>query len=222
VALSVLVPCGGARAQDIFARRDEWQRTRDIVAAMGGARSKQVTDVAAGRGYLTKALSSAVGPSGRVFAVEIGAAELAALRALARDSLHNVDVVEGAVDDPHLRRDLDAAFALDSYHEFSNYRSMLAAILRALKPGGVFVVVDNAPFNDWTNRPREFQASHHALASARAVEELQSAGFEIARRDDRFITSPVEQWLIVTRRPTSDAPRTRRRGASRTARAVRR
>jgi predicted methyltransferase len=61
-------------------------------------------DIAAGKGYLTKPLARKVGASGRVFAVEIGEVERAALQQLARDSFPNIEVVAGSETDPTARR----------------------------------------------------------------------------------------------------------------------
>ena len=181
--------------------RDEWQRVPEILAALGIAEGQRVADVAAGEGYLIKALSRAAGQSGRVFAVEIGESELRSLRDLTlRAGLTNVEVVTGTASDPRLPGPIDRAVVLNSYHEFTNYREMLAAIRRYLRPGGLLVMVDNAPFG--TNPSRDYQARHHMLNLAFADAELRTAGFEIVDRQDTFIREPFRQWLIAARRPS--------------------
>jgi predicted methyltransferase len=206
VAVSALLaaPC---RAQvrggdDIFARRDEWQRVSDIVASLRDVKGKRIADIAAGKGYLTKHLARAVGVSGRVYAVEVGEEELRALTELSQTAAFNcVEAVRGSETDSHLPDNIDGAVILDSYHELTNYQAMLASIFRSLRPGAALVIVDNAPFHMWRSESRSFQASHHAIDPTLVASELRAAGFEIARRDDAFITRPVEQWLIVARRP---------------------
>ena len=179
--------------------RDEWQRVPEILAAMGAIEGKQVADIAAGQGYLTRHIARKVGPRGRVLAVEIGEVEREALAKLATDSFPNVTVVAGTPTDPRLPENLDAAVVLNSYHEFADYRAMLAGIRRALRPGGVLVLVDNrAPES---NESREWQASHHGLAPKFVAAELEDAGFEITERRDDFIVHPYAQWLFVARRP---------------------
>lgn len=187
---------------DIFARRDEWQRVPDIIAALGDVSGKRIADIAAGNGYLTKHLAKAVGSAGHVYAVEIGEAELRVLRELSRAGDFNcVEPVRGSAGDTHLPGGIDGAVILDSYHELTDYRAILKSILGSLRPGGALVIVDNAPFREWRDQSRSFQASHHAIDPAFVVAELRSAGFEVAKEDDGFITRPVEQWLIVARRP---------------------
>jgi len=190
------------QADDIFARRDEWQRTSDMIAALGDVRGRTIADIAAGTGYLTKALSKQVGPSGRVYAVEIGEKELTALRAIAaRDSFANVKVVAGGETDTKLAATVDGAIVLNSYHEIAQIQPILASVFRALRPGGSLVLVDNNPFDEWRSETRGFQASHHALDPAIVEREVRAAGFEIVRRDNNFITTPISQWLVVARRP---------------------
>jgi predicted methyltransferase len=179
--------------------RDEWQRVTEMTAAMGAGAGKRVADVAAGQGYLTRHLARAVGPDGRVYAVEIGAVERQALQQLATDSFPNVVVIEGTPTDPHLPDTLDAAIVLNSYHEFSDYRAMLAGIRRSLRPGALLVLVDNDASQ--STESREWQASHHGLDPRFVEAELKEAGFEIVKRQDDFIVTPYAQWMFVARRP---------------------
>jgi ubiquinone/menaquinone biosynthesis C-methylase UbiE len=204
--LLIALPAGPAGAQQrrqaapgATPPRESWQRVPDIVAALGPVEGRRVADIGAGQGRFTKALSARVGPAGRVYAVEIAADALAALATL-RDSFPNVEVVAGTESDPRLPAgSLDAALIMNAYHELARHEAVLAAVRRALRPGGLLVVVDNAPTDDaW---PRAEQASHHGLAPRHAAAELRAAGYEIAARDDAFITSPQPQWMIVARRP---------------------
>jgi len=210
VLIAALPPFARAQGNDIFARRDEWQRTSDMIKSLGEVRGRRLADIAAGTGYLTKALSKAVGANGRVYAVEIGEKELAALRAIAaRDSFTNVAVVAGGETDLRLTDPVDGAVILNSYHEIAQIQSILASAFRAISPGGTLVLVDNAPFDAWKSESREFQTSHHAIDPAIVEREVRAAGFEIVRRDDAFITTPVAQWLVVARRPSIRGPSTR-------------
>ena len=180
--------------------RDEWQRVSDILAALKVSDGQRVADIAAGQGYLTKPLARHVGKSGRVYAVEIGDESLRALRELVqRDSLSNVEVIAGTPTDPQLPEQIDGAVILNSYHELTDYAAMLDGIRRALRPGGLLVLVDNVHLAGF-GPARENQVSHHAIDPAFVDAELRAAGFEIADRQDGFIVQPFPQWLIVARR----------------------
>lgn len=181
--------------------RDEWQRVPEILAALGVADGQRVADIAAGQGYLTKPLSKRVGKSGRVYAVEVSDDARRALTELAqRDSLTNVEVIAGTETDPKLPGPIDGAVILNSYHEIAEYKSILEAIKRALRPGGLLVLVDNAHLAGHDST-REGQVRRHAINPSFVDAELRAAGFEIADRQDAFIVQPFPQWRIVARRP---------------------
>jgi predicted methyltransferase len=181
--------------------RDEWQRVPEIVAALRAAPGQRLADIAAGDGYLTKPLALKVGPSGRVYAVEISEEARGKLAQLAqRESLTNIEIIAGTESSPQLPASIDGAVILNAYHELTDYKSMLAGIKRALKPGGVLVLVDNLAPPGWFSERNE-QASHHAIAPKFVEAELVAAGFEMVDRNDEFIIRPYQQWLIVARRP---------------------
>ena len=192
-----------ARGSGGLPPRDEWQRVADIVAALRITEGRRVADIAAGQGYLTKPLAKMVGKSGTVYAVEISETARRSLAELAeRDSLTNVEIIAGTETDPRLPAHLDGAVILNSYHEMTAYKSMLEAIRRSLRPGALLVLVDNGvpPGQAPT---REEQVRRHGIHPEFVAAELRAAGFEIADRQDGFIVQPLQQWLIVARRPAS-------------------
>jgi len=106
-----------------------------------------VADVGAGFGAWTVRFSRLVGPSGRVYATDIGTAQLAALRdAVKRDGLTNVTVLEGAVDATNLPAQCcDAVLIRDAYHHLTQPAAIVKSLAAALKPGGRLAVIDFPP-----------------------------------------------------------------------------
>ena len=106
-----------------------------------------VADVGAGFGAWTVRFAKLVGPDGRVFATDIGAAQLASLREYAaREGLKNVTVIEGAPDSTNLPEQCcDAILIRDAYHHLTQPAAILASMRAALKPGGRLAVIDFAP-----------------------------------------------------------------------------
>jgi predicted methyltransferase len=106
-----------------------------------------VGDVGAGFGAWTMRFSKWIGPSGRVYASDIGAPQLAALReSVKREQLANVTVVEGAVSSTNLPAQCcDAILVRDAYHHFTQPDEMIRSLTAALKPGGRLAIIDFPP-----------------------------------------------------------------------------
>ena len=106
-----------------------------------------VADVGAGFGAWTVRFAKFVGPAGRVYATDIGAAQLASLRDYtAREGLKNVTVIEGAPDSTNLPAQCcDAILIRDAYHHLTQPAPILASMTAALKPGGRLAVIDFPP-----------------------------------------------------------------------------
>jgi len=98
----------------------------------------------AGTGYHAWRMASLVGDTGTVYAVDVQPEMLELLVAqMKRRGVANVKPVLGAATDPRLpAASLDLALMVDVYHELEHPHEMLAAIVRALKPGGRLVFVE--------------------------------------------------------------------------------
>ena len=116
----------------------------DILALKPGM---TVADVGAGFGAWTIRFSKWIGPSGRVFATEVGASQLASLReSVKKEGLTNVTVVEGAPRSTNLPANCcDAIFIRDAYHHLTEPQDILKSFAAALKPGGRLAIIDFPP-----------------------------------------------------------------------------
>ena len=184
------------------ASRESWQRVPDIFSAMNIANGAQVADVGAGDGFFTTRLARAVGPTGRVYAVDISQNALDRLtRRVAEEGLKNVNAVLGAADDPRLPAGaLDAVLIVNAYHEMREHQSMLAAIKRALKPEGRLVILESVVAAQ-AGTSRESQESRHQLAPQYLQRDVIDAGFFIARFEDGFTRhgdNHAEYLLVVS------------------------
>jgi precorrin-6B methylase 2 len=169
--------------------RETWQRVPEIFGAMAVAPGAIVADVGAGDGFLTARLARAVGPTGRVFAVDVDDRALTRLRArMAEDGLTNVTVIKGEANDPHLdAASLDAAVIVNAYHEMVDHQAMLQGLRAALKPGGRLVIVE--PTSEKRARDaRDPQTKVHEIAAAFVEQEARDAGFAIRTLQDPFVT----------------------------------
>ena len=106
-----------------------------------------VADVGAGFGAWMREFSRTVGPTGRVYAVEVGAPQLKSIRAwVERDGLANVTVLEGSADSTNLPPGCcDAILIRDVYHHLTNPSAIVNSMASALKPGGRLALIDFPP-----------------------------------------------------------------------------
>lgn len=124
--------------------RARWQKPDAVIRRLrlhGGA---VVADVGAGPGYWTRRLARAVGPRGRVFAVEPELEVIEVLRRrLARVRAGNVTPVLGDGDDPRLPAgSCDLVLMVNTYHHVADGVAFLRRAVRALKPRGRIAIVE--------------------------------------------------------------------------------
>jgi arsenite methyltransferase len=191
-----------SRLNVVEAERDRWQRPSDVIAALDLSPGDIVFDLGCGSGYFTLKLSSAVGGDGRVLAEDIRRLPLVFLwfRAAARRE-HNVQVLLGERSDPHLPGRVNAVLISNTYHEFTDARSILVHVYQSLVRAGRLVVLDREP----KLAPNSIsETAEHEISSERVESELRLTHFEIVRRQDRFIENDSygeNWWLIVARKP---------------------
>lgn len=157
--------------------RDAWQKPDEVVAALELAAGEAVADIGAGTGYFEKRLSTAVGPSGAVFAVEVEPNLVAHLRERAeREGTTNVVPVLASTDEPRLApRSVDAVLFADAYHHVDGRRGYLERLKRALRSGARVVVIE------WKagKQPVGPKEEDHKLARDQVVREMTQAGFTL-------------------------------------------
>jgi predicted methyltransferase len=194
-----------SRLEQVERERDLWQRSAEVIQELGLQKGCVVVDLGSGVGYFSLKLSSEVGKSGKVLAVDIRKYPLYMLRARAfLGGRGNIDTILGAPDDPHLPPlRVDAVLVANTYHELTAPKAILAHLFQSLRPDGRMVIVDRVPKSD-RGESRESEVLHHEIAPQEVEAELLASGFEVVRRDNKFIERANEShfwWLIVVRKP---------------------
>jgi predicted methyltransferase len=181
----------------VEAERDQWQRPSDVLGNLGVSDGSTVVDLGSGAGYFSLKLADLAGRQGQVIAVDLRRLSLFFLRIRARmRGQHNIRIIVGTSDDPRLPAGrADAVLISNTYHEFRNSGVMLDHVRDALHSGGRLVIVDRGASADSS-------AQNHEAPPDRVEAEVRRRGFEILRRDDRFIDRPGDEpwWLLVARR----------------------
>lgn len=103
-----------------------------------------VADVGAGSGVITMMIAQEVGPTGKVYAVDIQQEMLDLLGdKLKNRDIQNIELVLGSEKSPKLEpASLDLAIMVDVYHEFEFPYEMMLELSKAMKPGGRIAFVE--------------------------------------------------------------------------------
>ena len=182
-------------SREVFAARKE------IIAAVGLEPGDRIADVGSGTGLYLSAFSAAVGPAGRVYAVDISPrfTEFIELR-IRTEKLGNVATVRSTITSTMLQPgSVSHAFVCDAYHHFDRYPEMLASIHAALQPVGELVVVD---FDRIPGVSREWLLTHVRADKKTVRQEIEAAGFRFV--EEVPVAAFKENYLLRFRKPRSE------------------
>jgi predicted methyltransferase len=156
----------------------------EVIAFIGLKPGDKVADVVGGR--LTASLAQTVGPSGKVYAVETAEVIkthpdlMGKMNGLAA-KMPNVVVSADPVNSP-LPSGLDAVFIRQNYHDLydkfmgpADVPAFNKAVFAALKPGGVYVVLDHVATK---GSGVEATESLHRIDPERVKKDILAAGFK--------------------------------------------
>lgn len=163
--------------------REVYKFRKRIVRAAGLTKGAAIADIGAGTGLFTFLFADAVGRQGQVLAVDISKPFLEHLQKKAKvQGRRNIKVIEGGAQSPNLPAgSVDRVFICDTYHHFEHPVPMLAAIARALRPGGQVILVD---FKRQEGVSSEWTLKHVRAGEEQVVSEFKAAGFAVVRRED--------------------------------------
>ena len=185
----------GAVAQSLDdPHRDDRQKPKELVAALGLKHGQSVADIGSGTGYMLPYLAEAVGRNGKVFAEDIFDDFLAKARARAESKgLTNVTFVKGSERTTNLPANaLNVVVILDAYHHFDYPAEMLASIGKALKSGGRLAIIDY--YKTPTAMPNGNAVQHIRLSYDDMVKEVESNGFRLVEKREQI---PESQYLAL-------------------------
>jgi len=198
------VACSRLAGQNSGDERDAWQHPEQVMDALGVKPGSAVGDVGCGRGYFTFKLANRVGPSGKVYAEDVKDDQIAEIRRQAKEKgLSQIEAITGTDSDPHLPAGaLDAVLIVDAYHEMHQYDAMLAAIYRALKPGGMLALIDGKAE---PGKSREDYYSRHRMPEEIERQDAQRNGFRFLRQEPGFVRPEPkkEYYFLIFQKPGS-------------------
>jgi ubiquinone/menaquinone biosynthesis C-methylase UbiE len=172
--------------------RAAWQKPEEILDALSIAPGQTVCDIGAGPGYFALRVAKRVGPTGRVFAVDVEPKILDVLRTrIEKAGARNVTPVLALADDPLLPpRSCDLVLIIDAYHHFSDRHGYLRRVVPLMRPGARLANVD------WHKRPTAIGPEQgHRVSREQFLGDATRAGLRLVA-EPKFL--PNHYFLILT------------------------
>lgn len=182
--------------------RDTWMDVNYIFQKAGIEKGSFVADIGCHEGYLTVHLANKVGREGQVFAVDVRSDRLESLTEHLKDrDINNVNVVLGDYDDPKLPKEtLDVVVIMDTYHEMTDYMTILEHVNKSLKPEGRIVIIEKLK-ERVKGRSRRTQTNAHSLGMKYVEGELVKTGFNIEYKNENIGNWENDEekviWILV-------------------------
>ena len=173
--------------------RERQERTDLLITGLTLSEDFVVADIGAGTGYFTFPVAARV-PEGKVFSVDIQPEMLAIIeQRKTLENVVNVETVLGEADDPKLPdNEIDLAFIVDAYHEFSFPREMGERLKASLKPGGQLVLVEYR-----AEDPRVPIKRLHKMSEMQVKQEMAAIGLDWVRTENYL----PQQHVLIFQKP---------------------
>ena len=179
--------------------REIFHQRAAILKAAGITPGMTVADIGAGTGLFTIPFAGAAGPSGKVYAVEISQKFIDHIKARSeKENVPNIQTVlctDRSVELPE--NSIDLAFICDVYHHFEHPQDSLKSLFRALKSGGMVVLID---FIRIPGRSSAFVMGHVRAGQEVFEKEITDAGFEKTGEEKGIL---LENYFVRFRKPAA-------------------
>lgn len=174
-------------------KRDVDRKPAEVVAFAGIKPKQKVVDLLPGGGYFTRIFARVVGPKGHVYAVlpeqilQKRPQMADKIKELAADKAYgNISVELQNLESLKLAEPVDVVWTSLNYHDLKipgagvDTVAMDKAIFAALKPGGIFIVIDHVANAGATDAPQTL----HRIDPAVVKQEVLASGFSLAGESD--------------------------------------
>jgi ubiquinone/menaquinone biosynthesis C-methylase UbiE len=171
------------------------------VDALGLKEGATVAEVGAGDARFSFRFAEVVGQQGRVYTNELGASTVRRIQQQAEQrQLSNLIAVEGAVDDTKLPDACcDAMMMRLVYHMLTQPEPMARSFFRALRPGGVLLILEGNPHPGRRNAAGvPDNRAGMGIDPKIVIEELTAVGFEFDRRVPDWVGA---DYALLFRKP---------------------
>jgi len=180
-------------------RRESWEKTSKMIAALDLKPGESVLDVGSGPGYFSFKFAQLVGPTGKVFAVDNNAGHIKYIEETIKElKVSNVEPVFVTNPGFGVTEKVDLIYLCSVYHNLytamsdEELVSFIEECKKALKPGGRLVIADNGPISG--NLPYHGPYIDRQLV----ISQFHYAGFDLTATH-QFI--PQRYMLTFKARP---------------------
>ena len=137
-----------------------------------------VADIGAGTGYFAIPLAQAIGPEGKVFAIDLQPEMLDLLRKKieGHGSPRNISLLQGTAESTTLPpASCDLVFIANVWHELPDHAAALREFRRVLRPDGALAIVDWRPDTEHPPGP----PIEHRIDAAEVRRKLEESGWKV-------------------------------------------
>jgi predicted methyltransferase len=174
--------------------RDADRKPAETLMLLDLAEGERVVELAAFGHYWTHMLVDAVGASGQVYMVDMPWTDrFGGEAARAFDTAHaNATYTQAHYNQMQLPSNVDAVLMVQFYHDLTrdnvDTADMNRKILAALKPGGIYLVIDH---NAESGSGWRDASTLHRIDPAAIKSEVTAAGFELVQ-DSALLANPAD------------------------------
>jgi ubiquinone/menaquinone biosynthesis C-methylase UbiE len=167
-----------------------WLPPADVLRALTLQIGQTVVDVGAGTGFFAVPLAHAIGPNGKVYAVDAQAQMLQWISAkIEKAGLTNIVLVHAEASATTLPpSSCDLYLKANVWHELEDRETVLTEAKRVLKPAGRIAILDWRPDVERVAGP----PLDHRIASDDVQDELRRSGF----RNTAATHVGLYSWLV--------------------------
>lgn len=179
--------------------RDADRKPAQMLAFADVKPGQVIAELIPGQGYFTRLFSTAVGEKGKVFGVSFG--DGAPIKAIAATPGHaNVSFVPYANNAFTAPEPVDLVWTSQNYHDVynrvpANADTLDAAVFKALKPGGIYIVLDHKAVPG-----KGDPVQLHRIDPAVVKAQVMKAGFEFVG-ESNALANPADPHDVGVRDP---------------------
>ncbi len=183
---AIMAAVADAGRPDADRAADALRKPGEMLEFAGVKPGDKIAELAPGGGYFTRVFAKAVGPTGKVYAYATPPRNPPAAGAPAPFAAYaNVTNIQGSYAEFAVPEPVDIVWTSRNYHDFENAMPDMSAynkkVFAALKPGGIYVVLDHAAAADAAD---DVHMTLHRSKEAVVRKEVEAAGFRFVASSD--------------------------------------